>query len=125
MPAFALTTLSVRHFGWASCTRSRPVTSLESALLRILDLIDEPRPRGDAWHADLISRAASAVGNRPAILPPAQAAAADETRMFRVRATRAYDNFDPERITSTVEAADDLARNLDDVITRFRPAIDP
>lgn len=68
-------------------------TSLDNALLRILDLIDEPRPRGDAWHADLIVRVGQDVAQRPAILPPDLAASADETRRFRNRATRAYDNF--------------------------------
>ena len=100
-------------------------TSLENALLRILDLIDEPRPRGDAWHADLIGRAGQVVGQRPAILPLDLVGSADETRRFRNRASRAYDNFDPGRITPTVAAADDLARNLAGAIERFRLAIDP
>ncbi len=100
-------------------------TSLENALLRILDLIEETRPRGEAWHADLISRVAQAVGHRPAILPTGVAASADETRRFRNRATRAYDNFDPDRTTPTVAAADDLVRNLPEAVARFRAAIDP
>jgi hypothetical protein len=100
-------------------------TSLENALLRILDLIEEARPRGDAWHADLIGRVTQAVGHRPAILPPGLAAPADETRRFRNRATRADDNFDPDWIAPTVAAADDLVRNLPEAIARFRAAIDP
>jgi hypothetical protein len=100
-------------------------TSLENALLRILDLIEETRPGGEAWHADLIGRVGQAVGQRPAILPPGVAASADETRRFRNRATRAYDNFDPDRITPTVAAANDLAQNLSEAIARFRQAIDP
>lgn len=31
-------------------------TSLENALLRILDLLEEVRPSGESWHADLIGR---------------------------------------------------------------------
>ena len=61
---------SARHPGFRTDDRDRPAlrmgfmhaiqaghTSLENALLRILDLMDETRPRGDAWHADLIGRA--------------------------------------------------------------------
>ena len=70
-------------------------TSLESALLRILDLIDETRPRGDAWHADLIGRAGQELARRPAILPPGLAASADETRRFRNRDPRLR-QFRPE-----------------------------
>jgi hypothetical protein len=58
-------------------------------------------------------------------LPAALADSADETRRFRNRATRAYDNFDPDRINETLAAAEDLARNLPDAIIRFRLAIDP
>jgi hypothetical protein len=32
-------------------------TSLETALIRILALVDEPRPTGEFWHTDLIRRA--------------------------------------------------------------------
>jgi hypothetical protein len=99
-------------------------TSLENALLRILDLIDETRPRGDAWHADLICRAGQGLARRPPILPPGLATSADETRRFRNRATRAYDNFDPDRIAPTIQAADDLAQHLPAAIADFRQVID-
>jgi hypothetical protein len=99
-------------------------TSLENALLRILDLIDETRPRGDAWHADLIARAGQELAHRPAILPPGLATSADETRRFRNRATRAYDNFDPDRIAPTIGAAEDLTRQLTAAIADFRQVID-
>ena len=100
-------------------------TSLENALLRIFDLVDEARPRGESWHADLIARASVPLGPRPAILPADLAAAADETRRFRNRATRTYDNFDPARITPTVEAAVVLATHLANAVAAFRQAIDP
>jgi hypothetical protein len=99
-------------------------TSLENALLRMLDLLDEARPSGESWHADLISRVARAVADRPAILPPALAESADETRRFRNRAARAYDNFDPKRIPPTIGAAEQLARHLSVAIAVFRQAID-
>lgn len=100
-------------------------TSLENALLRVLDLLDEARPGGESWHADLISRVAQASIDRPAILPPNLVASADETRRFRNRAVRAYDNFDPGKVTPTIDAADALARRLPAAIATFRQAIDP
>jgi hypothetical protein len=100
-------------------------TSLENALLRVLDLLDEARPGGESWHADLISRVAQASADRPAILPPNLAASADETRRFRNRAVRAYDNFDPGKVIPTTEAAGDLARLLPAAIATFRQSIDP
>jgi hypothetical protein len=100
-------------------------TSLENALLRMMDLVDEPRPRGDSWHADLIARASVPLGRRPAIFPADLAAAADETRRFRNRATRAYDNFDPARIQPTVEAAAVLAQALASAVADYRKSVDP
>lgn len=87
-------------------------TSLENALLRVLDLLGEARPSGESWHADLIARVGLALAGRPAILPPDLAAAADETRRFRNRAARAYDNFDPTKVTPAIDAADKLASDL-------------
>jgi len=100
-------------------------TSLENALLRILSLLEEEPPSGESWHADLISRVRQPLGNRPAVLPPELAEWADETRRFRNRATRAYDNFDADRATETLAAAERLARSLPETIARFRQAIDP
>jgi hypothetical protein len=57
-------------------------TSLEAALLRILDLHGEEAPAGARCHADLIQRAAHPIGGRPAILGAATARAADVTRRF-------------------------------------------
>ena len=94
-------------------------------MLRVLDLLDEARPSGESRHADLIGRVAQSLADRPAILPPDLAASADETRRFRNRATRAYDNFDPTKITPTIDAADHLARLLPSVIISFRQTIDP
>lgn len=41
-------------------------TSLETTLLRLLDLFGEEAPTGARWHADLIARAK--VGDRPALI---------------------------------------------------------
>lgn len=43
-------------------------TSLETTLLRMLDLFGEEAPTGARWHADLIARAARKVGDRPALI---------------------------------------------------------
>lgn len=100
-------------------------TSLESALLRILDLLGEQAPTGPRWHADLITRAARSLDDRPAILVGEAAAAAEETRRFRSVAAHAYDTFDKSRAAKAVEAADRLVSVLRSEIARFRQVIDP
>jgi ribonuclease HepT-like protein len=102
-------------------------TSLESALLRILEMLGEERPAGENWHADLIKRVAAVLpGTRPAILTPRLAKAADETRRFRHRATHNYDEFEVEEAMPTVEAAAMiLANELHAAILRFKSIIDP
>jgi hypothetical protein len=99
-------------------------TSLENALTRILRLLGEALPTGESWHADLIHRVAIALPDRPAILSPELAEAADETRQFRNRAVRAYDNFKPSRAGPAIEAAARLAAGLNAGIAAFRQAID-
>jgi hypothetical protein len=99
-------------------------TSLESALTRILRLLGEALPTGESWHADLIQRVAVGLASRPAILPPALAEAADETRRFRNRAVRAYDNFESDRATPAIQAAALLAAGLPGAIVAFRQVID-
>jgi hypothetical protein len=101
-------------------------TSLESCLLRILEILGEEAPTGPNWHADLIQRVSSArPGARPAILTGAMATAADETRRFRAVATRAYDSFDPGRAGPAVTAAQLLAKELTAAVTQFRDSLDP
>lgn len=99
-------------------------TSLESALLRILDMRAEQRPTGDAWHADLIRRASRAAEGRPAILSPTLARAADRTRRFRHVAVRTYDQFEPDDASTAVAAADVLANGLLADMARFRRSVD-
>ena len=100
-------------------------TSLESALLRILDLFEEEPPTGAQWHADLIRRALRPVGDRPAIVTGTVGDAADETRQFRDVAARAYDNFKPERAREAVASARLLASDLAQSISTFRQTVDP
>lgn len=101
-------------------------TSLESGLIRILELIGEEKPGGEQWHADLIRRAGmERPGVRPAILGAGLAAAANRTRRFRHVAVRGYDSFEPEEAEGAVEAARKLAAGLSAVLEAFREALDP
>jgi hypothetical protein len=100
-------------------------TSLETALLRILDLCEEAPPTGATWHADLIRRAANPVAGRPAILNSTVEHAADLTRRFQYVAVHAYDTFDYTQATEAVESASVLILLLPSEIVRFRMAIDP
>jgi hypothetical protein len=101
-------------------------TSLESALVRILEMIGEERPIGDNWHADLIKRvAAERRSRRPAILSVRLAEAADETRRFRHRATHNYEGFQVEEVVPTIDAAVILANDLETEILKFKNIIDP
>jgi hypothetical protein len=100
-------------------------TSLESGLLRILDLLQEKAPTGPRWHADLIARSTHSFDDRPAILTGEAAVAAEETRRFRSVAAHAYDNFDESRAAIAVDSAGILAALLSTEIARFRQAIDP
>jgi hypothetical protein len=100
-------------------------TSLESALLRILEMWEEPPPTGPRWHAALIRRVSQAVEDRPAILTGEVAAAAEETRHFRNLAARSCDTFDYPRAEPALAAARLLAADLSASIARFRQAIDP
>lgn len=100
-------------------------TSLERALLRILDLHGEEAPSGRQWHADLITRAGRAVGGRPAILPEALAKAADRTRRFRHVAAHTYDTFDAADADPAVQAAESLASGLGNALATYRGTLDP
>lgn len=100
-------------------------TSLESALLRILDLLGEQPPTGARWHADLIGRVTRALPGRPPILTAGIAAATEETRRFRSVAAHAYDNLDENRAAKAVEAAAVLVAGLSSEVARFRQAVDP
>jgi hypothetical protein len=100
-------------------------SSLEAALLRILDLFQEEPPSGPRWHADLIQRVSVPTDRRPPILGGAMADAADETRQFRNVASRAYDNFKLHRAHDAVAAARLLANGVGGVIDAFRARVDP
>lgn len=100
-------------------------TSLEAALLRILDMLGETAPTGAQWHADLINRAGKPTRARPAILTDALVEAAGETRRFRHIAMRGYDKFKKDRAAPGIAAARLLASGLGGDIDAFRLVIDP
>jgi hypothetical protein len=100
-------------------------TSLESALVRILDLLGEEAPSGREWHADLIKRVSCEIPGRPAILPPDLTRAVGETRRFRHIAMRSYGSFDMELSWPSVLAAGVVARNIGPAIASFKAVIDP
>jgi hypothetical protein len=101
-------------------------TSLESALVRILEMLGEEPPLGENWHRDLIKRVAAARPlARPAVLPERLAKAADETRRSRRRATHNYDDFEVDEAAPAIEAATLLANEIQAAIGRFKDIIDP
>ena len=100
-------------------------TSMEAALLRILGLFKEEAPTGARWHADLIDHVVQPVRNRPPVLKPATAKAANETRQFRRIATHAYDSFDHTKAVRPVESARALITLLPADVGAFRQATDP
>ncbi len=101
-------------------------TSLESCLVRILAILGEERPVGFDWHADIIRRVSIPIaGKRPAIFGAAIAAAANETRKFRHRATHNYDSFEIQHVSSTIAAAQTLADKLLAEVEGFIRAVDP
>lgn len=104
-------------------------TSLEGALLRILEILGEERPIGEKWHADLVKRVARPLDIaglvRPAVLTAEVARDVDETRRFRHRAAHNYDDFRPEQAAPAIEAARRLAVSLQPCVARFKAGIDP
>lgn len=101
-------------------------TSLESALVRVLQVLDEAPPTGADWHARLITRCATAIpGSRGAILPRSLAADAQETRAFRHLAMHGYDvTFDPFKGASAIEAGLRLAEAFPARIEAFSREVD-
>jgi hypothetical protein len=89
-------------------------------------MLGEERPVGDNWHADLIRRVAMPrPGRRPAVLGASLAAAADETRRFRHRATHNYDSFRVDECARTISAAELLRDGLQKAMIEFQNIIDP
>lgn len=101
-------------------------TSLEASLRKIFAIIDEPTAGNvPNWHDPLVSQAFASNAERPAILPPRLRAFVDETRRARNLFTRGYDSFLPERAQATIDAAKELAVELEGAIDVFINAMEP
>lgn len=100
-------------------------TSLEKALIRVLDMLGEARPTGESWHEDLVARVSAQTDDRPPILGVEVADAADETRRFRHVAVRSYSRFSPAKAAPAAAAAAVLASRLTNEFERFKAEIDP
>lgn len=103
-------------------------TSAESAMLRVLELLEEPIvEHGASWHETLIrrlSRSASGDFARPALWPPEIATELHETRRFRHRVVHAYEDFEVAQVGRSVEAAHKLSRSLCPALRRFAQALE-
>ncbi len=101
-------------------------TSFESALRRLLALLDEAMPQGPDWHAVLLRRVSEPLeGLRPAILSASLTDPADELLRFRHVAIHSYDRFSERKAAIAVEAAETFLALIDADIAAFRAAIDP
>ena len=103
-------------------------TAVEEALIRILQTLGEKIPAGESWHAELLNKCATAAPNRPPILSKELLAAAQQTRAFRHRATRATVQFDfmfsKDRARVAVSAGDVIATQLKPAILSLMASLD-
>ncbi|MGI3899709.1 MAG: hypothetical protein ACRYGP_22025 [Janthinobacterium lividum] len=101
-------------------------TAFESALKRLLLMLDEEAPRGSQTHADLLRRFHTGIpGSRPALLDDKLYRAADELRKFRNVAIHVYDDLDLDRAALLVRDAEVFLAGIGPAFARFRTAIDP
>ena len=101
-------------------------TAFESALKRLLLMLDEEAPRGSQTHADLLRRFRTDIpGSRPALLDETLYRAADELRKFRHVAIHVYDDLDLDRAALLVRDAEVFLAGIGLAFARFRAAIDP
>jgi hypothetical protein len=104
-------------------------TLIEKAILRVLDILTETGPTGDAWHKDLIdrvSRALTGENDRPAIIDSEMKRDLIELLRMRHRARNAtYDEFEASKAGPSVEAAKRVLVRIKDVIAKFRKIMDP
>ncbi len=103
-------------------------TSFETAVKRLLSMLDEPIPSGPDWHSALLKRIAepSPASSRPALLDSKNLfRTADRLRGFRHIAAHNYEDFDEERAKMAVKAAEVFLAEIDPALARFRAIIDP
>ncbi|HYF08302.1 MAG TPA: hypothetical protein VD970_11820 [Acetobacteraceae bacterium] len=92
--------------------------SIESAMLRIVVMAEEPRPTGERWHDDLLTAVTLATARRPAFAP-ALVGELDELRSFRHVAVHNYLRFRMDRAAPAVAAARVLLAELTPAFEEF------
>lgn len=104
-------------------------TLVEKAIQRILDILGETSPSGDAWHKDLIDRVSRPMQGdkaRPAIFDSALRLDLLELMRMRHRARNAaYGDFDAAKAGPSVDAARRVLLSLRDAIAEFKKVVDP
>jgi hypothetical protein len=99
--------------------------ALEAVLERLVDAIDEERPKGGDYHTRLVQRAAADIGGlRPAMIGAATAKDLQELRGFRHVMRHVYGDFDYERAAPNVGIAQRTVKNFRAEITEFARRID-
>lgn len=80
--------------------------AVESALERLIEVVDGSLPTGRNYHVELIRRAAAPVAEvRPAIISPALAADLQQLRQYRHAFRHAYGSYDYARAAENVPVA--------------------
>lgn len=104
-------------------------TSVEAALVSILEILDEQPPaKNDTWHVDLLNRIGREMSGqhaRPAIVGADMLADLQETRRFRHMATRSYGRFDIARAEPSMAAARRVGEDLERLLRDFQVRMDP
>lgn len=104
-------------------------TSVENALKRILDILGETPPSGDAWRRDLIERVSRPMGGsnaRPAFFDDEMRRDLLECLRMRHRVRHSeYDEFIPTKAEPSVGAARRVVSRIKGAIARFRKQVDP
>jgi hypothetical protein len=104
-------------------------TSVENALLRVLDILGETPPSGEAWHKDLIdrlSRPMTGENARPAFFDAEMRRDLLECLRMRHRVRHSeYDEFIPSKAEPSIEAVRRVLPRIKDVAARFKKQIDP
>ena len=103
-------------------------TSAETVMLRVLRILGEEAPTGDDWLKKLIERLAKSNGAahaRRALFSPAIARDLNETRGFRDRAMRSYEDFKARRAEPALRAAERVVNSLAADFKSFRVRVNP
>jgi uncharacterized protein YutE (UPF0331/DUF86 family) len=103
-------------------------TAVENALLRVLRILGEEKPDGEDWHDALLSRLSTGMTGeheRPALLNAGLVEDLRETKNFRHRATRSYDDFNVAYAEPSMTAAKRLLESLPSLVDEMKALTDP